>query len=144
MLYGHTAENVMNYIGYYDSQISVVPDEVNEIFMNWLKPGSSLHSKLNVFISSFIKPNKFIFNTSIGGGDRAIVPITSYEEVMPMNILTTQLLKALVVSDIEMAVDLGMLELAPEDLALCSYVCPSKYDYSSILLDNLNKLYQDL
>ena len=144
VLHGHTAENVMNYIGYYDSQISVVLDEVNEIFMNWLKPGSSLHSKLNVFISSFIKPNKFIFNTSIGGGDRAIVPITSYEEVMPMNILTTQLLKALVVSDIEMAVDLGMLELAPEDLALCSYVCPSKYDYSSILLDNLNKLYQDL
>jgi Na+-transporting NADH:ubiquinone oxidoreductase subunit A len=58
-----------------------------------------------------------------------------------MDMLVTQLLKSLVVSDIEMAVDLGMLELAPEDLALCSYVCPSKYDYSSILLNNLNKLY---
>ena len=57
------------------------------------------------------------------------------------NILVTQLLKSLVVSDIEMAIDLGMLELAPEDLSLCSYVCPSKYDYSSILMDNLNKLY---
>ena len=58
-----------------------------------------------------------------------------------MNILVTQLLKSLVVADIEMAIDLGMLELAPEDLSLCSYVCPSKYDYSSILMDNLNKLY---
>ena len=106
-------------------------------------PGSSLHSKLNVFMSSFIKPKNFIFNTSIGGGDRAIVPISSYEEVIPMDILATQLLKALVVSDIDMAVDLGMLELVPEDLALCSYVCPSKYDYSSILMDNLNKLYQE-
>ena len=55
---------------------------------------------------------------------------------MPMDILVTQLLKALVVFDTEMAIELGMLELAPEDLALCSYVCPSKYDYSSILLDN--------
>ena len=104
-------------------------------------PGSSLHSKLNVFISSFLQPKRFTFNTSISGGNRAVVPIASYEEVLPLDILVTQLLKALIVSDIELAVDLGMLELAPEDLALCSYVCPSKYDYSSILLDNLNKLY---
>ena len=143
VLHGHESEGVMNYLGFYDSQISAIPDEVNNIFMNWLMPGSTLHSKLNVFISSFIKPKNFIFNTSIGGGDRAIVPISSYEEVIPMDILATQLLKALVVSDIDMAVDLGMLELVPEDLALCSYVCPSKYDYSSILMDNLNKLYQE-
>ena len=143
IIYGHTSEGVMNYIGYYDSQISILPDEVNEIFMNWLMPGFDLHSKLNVFISSFIKPKEYIFNTSIGGGDRAIVPIGSYEEVVPMDILVTQLLKAMVVGDVEMAVDLGMLELVPEDLALRSYVCPSKYDYSSILMDNLNKLYLD-
>ena len=141
VLHGHESEGVMKYLGYYDSQVSVIPDEVNEIFLNWLMPGSSLHSKLNVFISSFIKPKKYIFNTSIGGGNRAIVPISSYEEVVPMDILVTQLLKSLVVSDIEMAIDLGMLELVPEDLSLCSYVCPSKYDYSSILMDNLNKLY---
>ena len=48
-----------------------------------------------------------------------------------------------VIADIEMAVDLGMLELVDEDLALCSYVCPSKYDYSSILMDNLNTLYSE-
>ena len=141
VLHGHESEGVMKYLGYYDSQVSVIPDEVNEIFLNWLMPGSSLHSKLNVFISSFIKPKKYIFNTSIGGGNRAIVPISSYEEVVPMDILVTQLLKSLVVSDIEMAIDLGMLELVPEDLSLCSYVCPSKYDYSSILMDNLNKIY---
>ena len=58
-----------------------------------------------------------------------------------MDILVPQLLKSLVVGDTEQAVDLGMLELAPEDLALCSYICPSKYDYCSILANNLNKLY---
>ena len=134
----------MNYLGIYDNQISAIPDEVNVIFMNWLMPGKNLHSKLNVFISSFLKPKEFIFNTSIGGGNRAIVPVSSYEEVIPMNILVTQLLKSLVVSDTEMAIDLGMLELVPEDLALCSYVCPSKYDYSSILMDNLNKIFNEL
>ena len=53
--------------------------------------------------------NRFIFNTSIVGGNRAIVPINSYEEVIPMDILVTQLLKSLVVADTEMAIDLGML-----------------------------------
>jgi len=106
-----------------------------------LMPGKNLHSKLNIFSSSFFTPNEFVFNTSLNGGDRAIVPVGSYEEVLPMDILVTQLLKSLVISDLEVAVELGMLELAPEDLAVCSYICPSKYDYSSILLDNLNKLH---
>jgi|TARA_B100000767_G_scaffold262403_1_gene275027 Na+-transporting NADH:ubiquinone oxidoreductase subunit A len=141
VIYGHRSEGIMNYLGNYDSQISVIPDIANDIFMNWLMPGQQLHSNLNVFSSAFLKPKSFTFNTSVNGGDRAIVPVVSYEEVMPMDILVTQLLKSLVVSDIEMAIDLGMLELAPEDLALCSYVCPSKYDYSSILLDNLNKVH---
>jgi Na+-transporting NADH:ubiquinone oxidoreductase subunit A len=133
----------MKYLGFYDSLVSVIPDEGNDVFLNWLMPGTNLHSKLNVFTSSMVKPSKYKFNTSINGGDRAIVPVPSYEEVIPQNILVTQLLKALVVSDIEMAVDLGMLELVDEDLALCSYVCPSKYDYSSILMDNLNTLYSE-
>ena len=141
VIYGHSSQGVMNYLGFYDSLISAIPDTANNIFMNWLMPGSELHSKLNVFSSSFFKPKDFIFNTSVNGGDRAIVPIGSYEEVLPMDILVTQLLKSLVVSDIEMSTDLGMLELVPEDLALCSYVCPSKYDYASILFDNLNKFY---
>ena len=141
VLYGHASEGVMNFLGFYDSLISAIPNQANDIFLNWLMPGSKLHSKLNVFISSFIKPSNFIFNTSVNGGDRAIVPVGSYDEVLPMDILVPQLLKALVVGDREQAVDLGMLELAPEDLAVCSYICPSKYDYCSILANNLNELY---
>ena len=141
VLFGHSSEGVMTYLGNYDSLISAIPDEANDIFMNWLMPGKNLHSKLNIFSSSFFTPNEFVFNTSLNGGDRAIVPVGSYEEVLPMDILVTQLLKSLVISDLEVAVELGMLELAPEDLAVCSYICPSKYDYSSILLDNLNKLH---
>ena len=141
LIYGHASEGIMNYLGFYDSTISAIPDEANDIFLNWLMPGSNLHSKLNVFSSSLLKPNKFTFNVSLNGGDRAIVPVGSYDEILPMDILVPQLLKALVVGDIEQAVELGMLELAPEDLALASYICPSKYDYCSILANNLNNLY---
>ena len=143
VLNGHTGENVMNYLGSFDNQISVLPDESNDILFNWAMPGAKLHSKLPAFISSWIKPKNYKFNVSMNGGNRAIVPVSSYQEIMPLNILTTQLLKSLVTLDIELGEKLGVLELAPEDLALASYVCPSKYDYQSILDTNLEKMYEE-
>ena len=143
VLNGHTGENVMNYLGSFDNQISVLPDESNDILFNWAMPGSNLHSKLPAFISSWVKPKKYNFNVSMNGGNRAIVPVSSYQEIMPLNILMTQLLKSLVTLDIELGEKLGVLELAPEDLALASYVCPSKYDYQSILDSNLEKMYEE-
>ena len=143
ILNGHIAENVMNYLSAFDNQVSVLPDESNDILFNWAMPGSKLHSMLPAFISSWIKPKEFKFNVSMNGGNRAIVPISSYQEIMPLNILTTQLLKCLVTFDIELGEKLGVLELAPEDLALASYVCPSKYDYQSILNSNLEKMYEE-
>ena len=143
VLHGHTGENVMNYLGAFDNQVSVLPDQSNDILFNWAMPGSKLHSKLPAFMSSWIKPKTFNFNVSMNGGNRAIVPISSYQEIMPLNILTTQLLKSLVTHDIELGEKLGVLELAAEDLALASYVCPSKYDYQSILDSNLEKMYEE-
>ena len=143
VLHGHTGEYVMDYLSAFDNQISVLPDESNDILFNWAMPGSKLHSKLPAFISSWIKPKIFNFNVSMNGGNRAIVPVSSYQEIMPLNILTTQLLKSLVTLDIELGEKLGVLELAPEDLALASYVCPSKYDYQSILDSNLDKMYEE-
>ena len=69
-----------------------------------------------------------------------MVPIGSYEKVMPLDILATQLLRALIVGDTEQAQLLGCLELAEEDLALCTFVCPGKYEYGPILRDNLSAI----
>ena len=69
-----------------------------------------------------------------------MVPVGSYERVMPMDILPTQLLRAIIVGDIESAQNLGALELDEEDLALCTYVCPGKYEYGPILRDNLSRI----
>jgi Na+-transporting NADH:ubiquinone oxidoreductase subunit A len=79
-------------------------------------------------------------DTSTNGSPRAIVPIGAYEKVMPLDILATPLLKALVVGDVEVAAKLGALELDEEDLALCTYVCPGKYEYGPILRDNLSRI----
>ena len=101
------------------------------------------HSFLPVFFTKFFeKINPLNYTTSMNGADRAIVPIGVYEDVLPFNIMATQLLKSIVLRDTEEAQDLGILELDEEDLSLATYVCPSKYDYGSILRENL-KLIED-
>jgi Na+-transporting NADH:ubiquinone oxidoreductase subunit A len=76
----------------------------------------------------------------MNGSARAMVPIGNLESVLPLDMLPAPLLKALIVGDTDMAQKLGCLELDQEDLALCSFVCPSKYDYGAYLRDSLNKI----
>jgi Na+-transporting NADH:ubiquinone oxidoreductase subunit A len=78
--------------------------------------------------------------TTTNGSERAMVPVGSYEKIMPLDILPTQLLRSLIVGDTEMAQALGCMELDEEDLALCTYVCPGKYEYGPILRDNLTRI----
>ena len=80
------------------------------------------------------------FTTTTNGSERAMVPVGSYEKVMPLDILPTQLLRALIVGDTDMAQKLGALELEEEDLALCTFVCPGKYEYGPILRENLTRI----
>ena len=72
-----------------------------------------------------------------------MVPIGTFEKVMPQDYLPTQLLRALIVGDIITAVDLGALELDEEDLALCTFVSPGKYEFGDILRDNLTRIEQE-
>ena len=80
------------------------------------------------------------FTTSQNGSPRAMVSIGSFEAVMPLDILPTPLLKALLVRDTDGARDLGCLELDEEDLALCSFVCNGKYEYGPHLRKNLHEI----
>jgi Na+-transporting NADH:ubiquinone oxidoreductase subunit A len=137
VLSGHTAAGPMSFLGRYHQQVSVVPEGGKREFLGWLNPGSNLYSVKNVVLSKLFPNKKFVFNTSLNGSQRAIVPIGSYELVMPLDILPTFLLRALIINDIEEAERLGCLELDEEDLALCTFVCPSKIDYGPILRRNL-------
>ncbi|HXV30290.1 MAG TPA: Na(+)-translocating NADH-quinone reductase subunit A, partial [Sinorhizobium sp.] len=124
---------VFGYLGRYHNQISVVPEGRGREFLGWLAPGFGLYSTVNAFASRLLPGKKFRFNTSTNGSDRAMVPIGMYERVMPIDILPTFLLRALLIGDIEQAERLGCLELDEEDLSLCTFVCPGKADYGPLL-----------
>ena len=72
-----------------------------------------------------------------------MVPVGTYERVMPLDMLPTQLLRSLIVGDTDLSQQLGCLELDEEDLALCTFVCPGKYDYGKILRENLTVIEKD-
>ena len=139
---GREAIGPYAYLGKYHSQISVVCEssKVDREFMNWLNPGARKFSKIPLFTSKLFPSKEFKFKTLMNGSDRAIVPIGVYEEVMPLNILATILMRYIAVGDSEKIQELGGLGLDEEDLALCSFVCPSKYDFGSLLRKNLTQI----
>ena len=130
----------IDYLGRYHLQVSVLLEGRERPFLHYMVPGFNRFSAMPIYISKFLGNKKFSFTTSANGSERAMVPIGSYEKVMPLDILPTQLLRALIVGDTEMAQKLGCLELEEEDLALCSFVCSGKYEYGPILRDNLERI----
>jgi Na+-transporting NADH:ubiquinone oxidoreductase subunit A len=133
--------DVYGFMGRYDLQVSVLAEDREKVFIGWLTPGWNAFSVIPIYLSKIFGRNKrFDFTTSTNGSPRAMVPIGLYEKVMPFDILPTVLLRSLLVGDVEKAEQLGALELAEEDLALCTYVCPGKTDYGPVLRRNLEMI----
>ena len=139
---GREAIGPYAYLGRYHNQISVVsePNSKDRDFMNWLTPGPRRFSKIPLFLSSLFPKKIFKFKALMNGSDRPIVPIGIYEEVLPFRMLPTVLLRNVVLMDTEKIQALGGLELDEEDLSLCSFVCPGKYDFGSLLRAGLTKI----
>jgi len=93
-----------------------------------------------VYISKLFSGKLFDFTTSVEGSDRAMVPIGSYEKIMPLDIMPVYLLRSLITDDSDQARLLGCLELDEEDLGLCTFVCPGKYEYGPMLRNNLEEI----
>jgi len=141
VLSGRTADGPFAYLGRYHLQVSALLDKVEREFLGWQKPGFNKCSVTRAFASAFLRNGrKFAFTTSLEGSKRAMVPVGTYEAVMPLDILPTQLLRTLIVGDTEQAQQLGCLELDEEDIALCTFACPGKYDYGPILRRNLTAI----
>lgn len=141
VLSGYRAAGWARYLGRYHTQLSVIPEERERHFLGWIHPGPDRFSAMNVFVSSFFRGRKgFPLTTSQQGSPRALVPVGSYSMVMPLDILPTLLLRSLMVGDNDKAQGLGCLELDEEDLALCTYVCPSKYEYGTVLRRALTQI----
>lgn len=128
------------FLGRHHLQVAVLPEAGERKLLEYIAPGWEKHSVTNTVLGALRGAHRFALNTSTNGSARAMVPIGSYERVMPFDMLPTFLLRALITKDDARAVDLGALELDEDDVALCTYVCPGKYEYGPLLRGALERL----
>lgn len=143
ILSGYRAAGKVAFLGRFHLQVSVLREGRDRELLGWMSPGLGKFSASRVFLSGFLPGRRFNLTTSKNGSPRAMVPTGSYERVMPLDILPTQLLRALVIRDSVTARALGCLELDEEDLALCSFVDTGKYDFGPILRENLREIMKE-
>ena len=142
VLYGHEAVDAFSYLGFYSNQVSVLKEGRDRELFGWIVAGKDKYSAMNVYTSSKDRKDNRLFplTTDKNGSNRAIVPVGVYETVMPMDILPTPLLKALIIADTDQAQLLGCLELIEEDVSLFTFVDPGKHDFAPVLRANLTKI----
>ncbi len=128
------------YLGRYHLQVSVLREGRDKEFLGWAMPGKNKFSVTRSFLGHLFKGQLFNMTTSTNGSDRSMVPIGNYEKVLPLDMEPTLLLRDLCAGDSDSAQSLGALELDEEDLALCTFVCPGKYEYGQLLRECLDKI----
>lgn len=138
LLAGRTAAGPLDYLGRWDLQVGALREGRQRELLGWQSPGAHKFSVKRVFLSCLFPGRRFAFDTNTNGSPRAMVPVGSFEAVMPLDILPTFLLRCLIIGDPERAIDLGALELDEEDLGLCSFVCPGKTEYGPLLRRSLD------
>jgi Na+-transporting NADH:ubiquinone oxidoreductase subunit A len=134
---GCEAADEMAFLGRYHLQVSILPEKRERELFASLKPGEDRFSIKRVFMNAFTGGPTADMNTSTYGRPGNMLAIGSFEKVMPLDILPNYLLRALCAGDTDEAQSLGCLELAEEDLALCTYACPGKNDFGVVLRDAL-------
>ncbi|MCU0456274.1 MAG: Na(+)-translocating NADH-quinone reductase subunit A [Bacteroidales bacterium] len=132
------------YLGYYDYQVTIIPEGDYYEFLGWASPGLKKHSFSRTFLSRLFPTESYRLDTNFHGGERAFVVTGLYEKVVPMDIYPMQLFKAILAEDIDAMENLGIYEVAEEDFALCEYICPSKIEIQSIVRKGLDLMMREM
>ena len=131
------------------AQISVVAegDHADEL-MGWAAPRFKMFSMSRLYCTKFIQlicpKSQFKFDARVLGGERAFIMSGEYDKVLLMDIMPEQLIKAMIAKNIDKMEQLGAYEVAPEDFALCEYVCTSKIEVQRIVRESLDYLKKEL
>lgn len=133
---GRTSAGKICYLGRFHHQVTLLREGTEREFLGWHSPGFDKFSVKPIYITALLK-KKFGFHTNMNGSHRSIVPIGSYEKVMPLDILPTFLARYLCTSNNEMCIKLGALELDEEDVSLLTFVDPCKNDFGPLLRQKL-------
>jgi Na+-transporting NADH:ubiquinone oxidoreductase subunit A len=130
------------YLGYYHNQVTVIPEgDQYKFFLTkgWLGLGFDKFSNSRLFPTFLLpKSKKFVLDTNTNGEERAFVVTGELDRVFPFDILPMQLVKAAITNDIDGMENLGIYEVAPEDFALCEYVCTTKIDIQDKIRQGLD------
>lgn len=133
------------FLGYYDDQVTAIPEGDDYEFFGWNKPVFNKISTTRAMTFSWLNPKKkYNLNTNTNGEHRAFVMTGMYEEVFPLDIYPMQLLKACLYKDLDELENLGAYEIAPEDFALTEFVCVSKQPHQKIIREGLDLMMQEL
>jgi Na+-transporting NADH:ubiquinone oxidoreductase subunit A len=132
------------YAGFYDSQVSVIPEGDYFEFFGWAKPGLNKFSFYSQFLSWLWPNKKYNLDTNLHGGERAFVMTGKFEQVFPFNIYPTQLIKAIMVEDIDLMENLGIYEIDDEDFALCEFIDTSKTEIQMIVRNGLDLMRKEM
>ena len=128
------------YLGFYDTQITVIKEGNEQEFLGWALPGINKFSMSKSYFSWLFPTRKYNIDTNMRGEERAYVVTGQYEKVLPMDIFPQQLVKAIMIEDIDLMEKLGLYEVGPEDFALCEFVCTSKIEVQSLIRHGLDIL----
>ena len=135
-----TKINKNGYLGFYDTQLTVIKEGNEQEFFGWALPGFNKFSMSKSYFSWLFPNRKYDIDTNMRGEERAYVVTGQYEKVLPMDIYPQQLIKAIMIEDIDLMEKLGLYEVGPEDLALCEFVCTSKIEVQSLIRHGLDIL----
>lgn len=132
------------FAGFYDSQISVIPEGDYYEFFGWASPGFKKFSFYKSFPSWLMPGKKYRLDTNYHGGERAFVLTGKFEQVFPLNIYPMQLVKAIMIEDIDQMENLGIYEVDEEDFALCEFISTSKINMQKIVRDGINVMIKEM
>ena len=145
VLNGKKIDPETGFVGHFDAQVTVIREGNYHELFGWMLPGFKKMSVSRSFASRWLAPNRrFDMDTNFHGGPRPFVMTGEYEKVLPMDIYPMQLLKAILVNDIDKMEQLGIYEVDEEDLALCEFVCTSKTPVTKILRDGLRAMRKEM
>jgi len=140
VLGGRSAAAALAYLGRYHDQVSVIREGGKSFVFGWSGFFQRRYTSAPLFARRTGHRQRRVFDTCENGRFSGMLPMHSFDRVMPLDILPSPLLRALLVKDTDGAQALGCLELDEEDLALCSFVCPAKNDYGAALRINLEQI----
>ena len=126
------------YIGFYDFQISIIKEGDYSEFLGWLLPGFHKYSLSRTFFSWLSSKKEYELDSNTHGEERAFVITGQYEEYMPIDVFPVQLIKSILIEDVDLMEKLGIYEVDPEDFALCEFACTSKIAVQSIIRRGLD------